>query len=48
LAKKKDPAATDLGRKGGRATYKKYGSDHYRKLSKKRKNRRGGRPPKSK
>jgi hypothetical protein len=45
LAKKKDPAAVTLGRKGGREIAKR-GSEYFKKLQAKRKNRRGGRPPK--
>jgi hypothetical protein len=47
LAKKKDPAAVTLGRKGGREIAKR-GSEYFRELQAKRKNRRGGRPPKPK
>ncbi len=32
---KKDPVFTKLGGMGGAATFKKYGSDHYKMLSKK-------------
>jgi hypothetical protein len=48
LKKKKNQAAAALGKMGGQSTKKKYGSEHFRKLQAKRKNRRGGRPPKSK
>jgi len=47
LAKQKDPAAVELGRKGGRVTAKR-GRGYYKALQAKRKNRRGGRPPKPK
>jgi hypothetical protein len=47
LAKKKDPAAVSLGRKGGREIAKR-GAEYFRKLQAKRKKRKGGRPPKSK
>ena len=47
LAKEKDPAAVSLGRKGGRKIAKR-GSQYFRELQAKRKNRKGGRPPKSK
>jgi hypothetical protein len=47
LAKKKDPAAVELGRKGGRVTAKR-GPKYYKTLQSKRKNRKGGRPPKPK
>jgi hypothetical protein len=39
----KNPAAA-LGAKGGNATAKKLGSDHFRKLASMRKTRSGGRP----
>jgi hypothetical protein len=47
LAKKKDPAAVSLGRKGGREIAKR-GSEYFKALQSKRKNRKGGRPPKPK
>jgi len=47
VAKKKDPAAVSLGRKGGREIAKR-GSEYFKKLQAKRKIRRGGRPPKPK
>jgi len=47
LAKKKDPAAVKLGRKGGREIAKR-GSEYFSQLQAKRKKRKGGRPPKSK
>jgi len=47
LAKKKDPAAVALGRKGGREIAKR-GSEYFKRLQAKRKKRKGGRPPKSK
>jgi hypothetical protein len=40
-----NPAAT-LGSKGGNATVKKLGSDHFRQLAAKRKRHAGGRPKK--
>jgi len=33
MAKKKNPAS-ELGKMGGKKTFKKYGPDHYRKLQK--------------
>jgi len=47
MPRKKDPAAVELGRKGGKKIAKR-GSDYFRKLQAKRKHRKGGRPPKSK
>jgi hypothetical protein len=47
LAKKKDPAAVELGRKGGRVTAKR-GPKYYKKIQGQRKNFKGGRPPKPK
>jgi hypothetical protein len=47
LARKKDPAAVTLGRKGGRQTAKR-GSEYFKKLQARRKNRKGGRPPEPK
>jgi hypothetical protein len=47
LAKEKDPAAVALGRKGGKKIAKR-GSEYFKQLQAKRKNRKGGRPPKSK
>jgi hypothetical protein len=47
LPKKKDPAAVKLGRKGGKKIAKR-GSEYFSQLQAKRKNRKGGRPPKSK
>jgi len=47
LAKEKDPAAVKLGRKGGRETAKR-GAEYYKRIQAQRKNRKGGRPPKSK
>ena len=39
-------AAAVMGRKGGTATVKRFGSEHFRQLSAKRKTRAGGRPRK--
>jgi hypothetical protein len=47
LKEKKNPAAVALGRKGGRKIAER-GPEYFRKLQAKRKNRKGGRPPKSK
>jgi hypothetical protein len=47
MAKKKNPAAVALGRKGGREIAKR-GSDYFRQLQTKRKTFKGGRPPKPK
>jgi hypothetical protein len=41
------PPAAILGHKGGSATARKLGSDHFRQLAAKRKTRAGGRPRKS-
>jgi len=41
-----NPAAVALGRLGGERTAER-GPDYYRKIASMRKNRRGGRPPKS-
>jgi hypothetical protein len=41
---KRQPDAAALGAKGGNATAKRYGPDHFRKLAAKRKTRAGGRP----
>ena len=41
-----NPAAV-LGQKGGAAVAKQHGSDYFRELASKRKNRAGGRPRKS-
>jgi hypothetical protein len=45
--KKKDPAAVSLGKKGGKVIAKR-GSEYFRQLQAKRRNHKGGRPPKSK
>jgi hypothetical protein len=42
----KDPAAVALGRKGGKAIAER-GPDYFRQLQAKRKDRKGGRPPKA-
>jgi len=42
---RKDPAAVALGRKGGKAIAER-GPEYFRQLQAKRKNRKGGRPPK--
>jgi hypothetical protein len=42
----KNPAAT-LGSKGGKATAKKLGTEHFRQLAAKRKTHAGGRPKKA-
>jgi hypothetical protein len=47
LAKEKDPAAVSLGRRGGRKTAKR-GAAYYKEIQALRKNKKGGRPPKSK
>ena len=47
FAEEKDPAAVKLGRKGGKKIAKR-GSEYFSQLQAKRKNRKGGRPPKSK
>lgn len=41
----KNPAAVELGRKGGQKTALR-GPEYFRKIAAKRKHRRGGRPPK--
>jgi hypothetical protein len=41
MPRKKDPAAVELGRKGGRKIAKR-GSEYFRKLQAKRKHRKGG------
>ena len=43
-----DPAAVELGRKGGEAVVAKYGPKHFDWLQSLRKERKGGRPPGSK
>ena len=45
MPRKKDPAAVELGRRGGKKIAKR-GSEYFRKLQAKRRNRKGGRPPK--
>jgi hypothetical protein len=45
LVPEKNPAAVELGRKGGQSTAKR-GPDYFRKIAAKRRNFRGGRPPK--
>jgi hypothetical protein len=42
---KKNAAAVELGRRGGKAIAKR-GSEYFRQLQAKRKDRKGGRPPK--
>ena len=44
---RKNPAAVTLGRKGGKAIAER-GPEYFRQLQAKRKNRKGGRPPKEK
>ena len=44
---KKNQAAVDLGRLGGRSTAKR-GPEYFRKIAAKRKTFAGGRPPKAK
>jgi hypothetical protein len=44
----KDPAAVELGRKGGEAVSARYGSKHFDWLQSLRKNRKGGRPRRNK
>ncbi|PYV22143.1 MAG: hypothetical protein DMG27_18870 [Acidobacteria bacterium] len=44
---RKNPAAVALGRKGGKAIAER-GPEYFRQLQAKRKNRKGGRPPKEK
>jgi hypothetical protein len=43
----KDPAAVSLGRKGGEAVVAKYGREHFDWLQSQRKERKGGRPKKT-
>ena len=47
MARKKDPAAVALGRKGGKKIAER-GSKYFKELQAKRKTRAGGRPPKKK
>ena len=46
ISEDKQPPAAVIGAKGGKATAKKLGSDHFRQLAAMRKNRSGGRPRK--
>jgi|SRR5436305_6384519 len=45
LANSNESPAAVLGSKGGSATARKLGSEHFRQLAAKRKTRAGGRPP---
>jgi hypothetical protein len=47
LKQKRVTAASTLGRKGGNATARKLGAEHYRKMAEARKTHRGGRPRKN-
>ena len=46
ISQDKQPPAAVIGAKGGKATAKKLGSDHFRQLAAMRKTRAGGRPKK--
>jgi len=48
LAEKLVDAAVALGRKGGSATAKRHGPEHYRQMAARRKTHGGGRPRKEK
>jgi hypothetical protein len=46
LKQQRMPAAVAMGHKGGSATAKRHGADHYRKMAEARKTHGGGRPRK--
>ena len=47
LIKQSATSAAILGHKGGSATAKRHGSEHYRQMAARRKTHGGGRPPKN-